>query len=65
MERVCYVFRDIFRVVEHVERKKLLLIGNGMSGIRCIEEIIKLKPDLFEKTVIGAESRHNYNLILL
>lgn len=48
-----------------MERKKLLLIGNGMSGIRCIEEIIKLKPDLFEITVIGAEPRPNYNRILL
>lgn len=65
MERASYVFRDIFRVVEHVERKKLLLIGNGMSGIRCIEEIIKLKPDLFDITVIGAEPRPNYNRILL
>lgn len=52
-------------MVEHVERKKLLLIGNGMAGMRCIEEIIKLKPDVFDITVIGAEPRPNYNRILL
>ncbi|SDE60105.1 nitrite reductase (NADH) large subunit [Fontibacillus panacisegetis] len=48
-----------------MERRKLLLIGNGMSGIRCIEEILKLDPDLFDITVIGSEPRPNYNRILL
>lgn len=48
-----------------MERKRLLLIGNGMSGIKCIEEILKLNPELFEITVIGAEPRPNYNRILL
>lgn len=60
------MFSDIDkRVVKLVERKKLLLIGNGMSGIRCIEEMIKLEPDLFDITVIGSEPRPNYNRILL
>lgn len=38
-----------------MDKKKLVLIGNGMAGIRTIEEIIKLLPDQFEITVFGKE----------
>jgi nitrite reductase (NADH) large subunit len=46
-------------------KKKLVLIGNGMAGIRCIEEILKLNSSDFEITVIGSEPHENYNRILL
>src|SRR5437870_1228165 len=35
-------------------RPKLVLVGNGMAGIRAIEELLKLAPDLYEITVFGA-----------
>ncbi len=46
-------------------RKKLVLIGNGMAGMRAIEELLALAPDLYEITVFGAEPHGNYNRILL
>lgn len=47
-------------------KKKLVLIGNGMAGVRCIEEIIKLGGhDLFEITIFGSEPHVNYNRIML
>ena len=36
-----------------------------MAGVRAIEELLKLAPDLYEITVFGAEPHPNYNRILL
>ena len=36
-----------------------------MAGIRAVEELLKLAPDLYDITVIGAEPHVNYNRILL
>jgi nitrite reductase (NADH) large subunit len=44
---------------------KLVLIGNGMAGVRTLEELLKIAPDLYEITVFGAEPHPNYNRILL
>lgn len=46
-------------------KKKLILIGNGMAGIRTLEELLKLSPDMYEITVFGAEPHPNYNRIML
>ncbi|MBO9598125.1 MAG: NAD(P)/FAD-dependent oxidoreductase [Cohnella sp.] len=48
-----------------MEKLKLVLIGNGMAGVRCIEEILKLEPDRFEITIFGREPHPNYNRIML
>ncbi|MCZ4151520.1 hypothetical protein BZG21_44850, partial [Escherichia coli] len=45
--------------------KKLVLVGNGMAGIRTIEHILKLAPHAYEITVFGAEPHPNYNRIML
>ncbi|WP_176522559.1 MULTISPECIES: hypothetical protein [unclassified Bacillus (in: firmicutes)] len=34
-------------------KRKLLMIGNGMAGVRCLEEILKRNKNLFEITIIG------------
>jgi nitrite reductase (NADH) large subunit len=44
---------------------KLVMVGNGMAGVRALEELLKLAPDLYEITVFGAEPYANYNRILL
>jgi nitrite reductase (NADH) large subunit len=44
---------------------KLVLVGNGMAGVRTLEELLKLAPDLYDITVFGAEPHGNYNRILL
>ncbi|QNF27565.1 nitrite reductase large subunit NirB [Metabacillus elymi] len=48
-----------------MEKKKLVLIGNGMAGVRAIEEILKVSKDLFDITIFGSEPHPNYNRILL
>lgn len=48
-----------------VKKQKLILVGNGMAGVRCIEEILKLEPDKFDITIFGSESFPNYNRIQL
>jgi nitrite reductase (NADH) large subunit len=46
-------------------KMKLVMIGNGMAGVRSIEELLKIAPDLYDITVFGAEPHPNYNRILL
>ncbi len=46
-------------------KEKLVLVGNGMAGVRTLEELLKIAPDLYDITVFGAEPYGNYNRILL
>ena len=47
------------------QAKKMVLIGNGMAGIRTIEHILKLTTEAYDITVFGAEPHPNYNRIML
>lgn len=46
-------------------KQKLVLIGNGMAGVRAVEEILKTHPNLYEITIFGKEPYPNYNRIQL
>ncbi len=46
-------------------KRRLLVIGNGMCGLRLLEELTTLAPGRFEITVIGAEPAPAYNRVLL
>lgn len=46
-------------------KERLVLVGNGMAGIRSIENILKMDSERFEMTVFGSEPHPNYNRILL
>lgn len=46
-------------------RPSLVVVGNGMAGMRTVEELLQLAPDLYDITVFGAEPHGNYNRILL
>jgi nitrite reductase (NADH) large subunit len=48
-----------------MKKLKLVMIGNGMAGVRTLEELLKLSGDLYDITVFGAEPHANYNRILL
>jgi nitrite reductase (NADH) large subunit len=48
-----------------VKKLRLVLVGNGMAGVRTLEELLKMAPDLYEITVFGTEPHPNYNRILL
>jgi len=46
-------------------KKKLVVIGNGMAGMRTVEELLKLEPEYYDITVFGDEPYTNYNRIML
>ena len=48
-----------------MKRSKLVMVGNGMAGVRTIEELLKAAPELYDIAVFGAEPHPNYNRILL
>lgn len=48
-----------------MKKLKLVLVGNGMAGVRTLEELLRVAPDLYDITVFGAEPHPNYNRILL
>ena len=48
-----------------MKKSKLVMVGNGMAGVRALEELLKIAPDLYDITVFGAEPHPNYNRILL
>ncbi len=45
--------------------KKLVLIGNGMAGVKTLEELLKVTDEKFDITVFGSEPHGNYNRIML
>ena len=48
-----------------MKKMNLVMIGNGMAGVRTLEELLKMAPDLYDIKVFGAEPHPNYNRILL
>ena len=48
-----------------MKKMKLVMVGNGMAGVRTLEEVLKLTPDIYDITVFGAEPHPNYNRIML
>ena len=48
-----------------MKKPNLVMIGNGMAGVRALEELLKIAPDMYDITVFGAEPHPNYNRILL
>ncbi len=46
-------------------KRRLVVIGNGMAGMRTVEELLTAAPDKYDITVFGAEPYGNYNRIML
>src|SRR5690606_12168612 len=36
-----------------MKKSRLVMVGNGMAGVRTIEELLKVAPDLYDITVFG------------
>jgi nitrite reductase (NADH) large subunit len=52
--------------MQNQEKRKLVVIGNGMAGARTVEEILSRGgANQFEITMLGDEPTGNYNRILL
>ncbi|MEO5335287.1 MAG: nitrite reductase large subunit NirB [Magnetospirillum sp. WYHS-4] len=46
-------------------KERLVVVGNGMAGIRTVEELLKRDPGRYHITVFGAEPHGNYDRIQL
>jgi len=46
-------------------REKLVVIGNGMAGMRTVEELLRRDPLRYQITVFGTEPHVNYDRIAL
>ena len=46
-------------------KPKLVVVGNGMAGIKTLEHLLAIAPNLYDITVFGSEPHPNYNRILL
>jgi nitrite reductase (NADH) large subunit len=46
-------------------RERLVVVGNGMAGLRLLEELVALAPGRFDIAVIGEEGEPAYNRVLL
>jgi nitrite reductase (NADH) large subunit len=46
-------------------RRKLVVVGNGMAGMKVVEELLGISGQPYDVTVFGAEPVPNYNRILL
>ncbi|MFD2670339.1 nitrite reductase large subunit NirB [Marinicrinis sediminis] len=50
---------------EMEQKEQLVVIGNGMAGVKCVENILELSSDRFHIVMLGNEPHPNYNRILL
>jgi nitrite reductase (NADH) large subunit len=46
-------------------RERLVVVGNGMAGMRTVEELLERAPARYDIAVFGAEAQPGYNRILL
>jgi nitrite reductase (NADH) large subunit len=46
-------------------KERLVVVGNGMAGIRTVELLLAHSPSRYDITVFGAEPHANYNRVLL
>jgi nitrite reductase (NADH) large subunit len=52
-------------MARRASKERLVIVGNGMAGMRTVEELLARAPDRYDITIIGAEPHPNYNRILL
>jgi NAD(P)H-dependent nitrite reductase small subunit len=50
---------------QYARRLRLVVVGNGMAGMRTLEQLLDLAPGAHEITVFGAEGHPGYNRLLL
>src|SRR5690606_19431640 len=46
-------------------KQRLVIVGNGMAGMRTLEYLLQFAPDLYDVTIFGSEPFGNYNRIML
>ncbi|WP_173917409.1 nitrite reductase large subunit NirB [Halobacillus sp. Marseille-Q1614] len=48
-----------------MNKQRLVVIGNGMAGVRVVENILRENPSAYEIIVIGSEPRPGYSRLML
>ncbi|GGF26126.1 nitrite reductase [NAD(P)H] [Halobacillus andaensis] len=48
-----------------MKKQKLVIIGNGMAGIRCVENILREDSGVFEISMFGSEPHTSYSRLML
>lgn len=48
-----------------VHKQRLVMVGNGMAGMRTLEYLLQFSPEFYDITVFGAEPFGNYNRVML
>lgn len=48
-----------------MSKQKLVIIGNGMAAVKCVQNILDEDPNAFEITLFGSEKQAGYNRIML
>ena len=48
-----------------MKKMKLVMVGNGMAGVRTLEELLKIAPDLYEITVFRAYQSTSFSMMSL
>ncbi|MEQ1527784.1 MAG: FAD-dependent oxidoreductase [Methylococcales bacterium] len=57
---------DVLEQQPHtIMKQRLVVIGNGMAGMKTVEELLSAAPEQYAITVFGAEPYGNYNRIML
>jgi NAD(P)H-dependent nitrite reductase small subunit len=46
-------------------KRRLVVVGNGMAGMRTVEELLKLAPQKYDIEIFGAEPHGSYNRVPL
>ncbi|MBL4739851.1 MAG: NAD(P)/FAD-dependent oxidoreductase [Sneathiella sp.] len=52
-------------MTQQQDKKRLVVIGNGMAPGRVIERLLALSPEKYQITIFNAEPRVNYDRIML
>src|SRR3546814_8234962 len=45
------------------EKQRLVVVGNGIAGMRVVEDLMEAAPDLYDIELFSAETHGNYNRI--
>jgi len=60
-----WVRPEAIRAHRAAGKRRLVVVGNGMAGMRTVEELLTVAPKAYEIEVFGAEPHGNYNRVLL
>jgi nitrite reductase (NADH) large subunit len=60
-----WVRMDALPTRRGVNKRRLVVIGNGVAAMRTLEELLELAPQAYDIAVFGAEAHDTYNRVLL